>query len=351
MNSFAEKIITWHDTFGRKNLPWQQDLSPYKVWVSEIMLQQTQVTTVIPYFERFISAFPTVEQLANAELDFVLHFWSGLGYYARARNLHRTAKIICEQFNHHFPNNIEDLVQLPGIGRSTAGAILSIAFQQRAPILDGNVKRVLTRYHAVSGHPGEKKVENQLWELADQHTPQHHSATYTQAIMDIGATLCTRSNPTCLICPLEHSCSAFLQKRVAEFPTKKPKNTLPIRNTCMLILLNQQKHIYLEKRPSMGIWGGLWSFPECKEGMLDQYCQKNQLNLATATKLSTFRHTFSHFHLDITPILVTVFVQTMKVTENDSLWCSLQHLPAIGLAAPINKILQSNIIQSIIHQS
>ncbi len=340
MSDFAKKILNWHSLFGRKNLPWQQDISPYKVWVSEIMLQQTQVATVIPYFERFMSVFPTVFALAKASIDQVLHYWSGLGYYARARHLYQTAQIICNQYQQQFPMSLTLLMQLPGIGRSTAGAILSIAFKKKATILDGNVKRVLTRHHAIVGYPGNKKVENLLWQLAEEHTPETNCHIYTQAIMDLGATLCTRTTPSCHICPLQGSCKAYLNNMTKEFPTKKVRAALPLRTTCLLILENEIKQFYFEKRPNIGLWGGLWSFPECEEIKIEQYCKDNHLHILSKSLQPKFRHTFTHFHLEITPVILMVRNLTLSLNENNGRWLNPLALPAIGLTTPVKKILQ-----------
>jgi A/G-specific adenine glycosylase len=263
-NTFAERVLAWYDIHGRKHLPWQQDITPYKVWVSEIMLQQTQVTTVIPYFERFMQSFPSVVELANAAQDDVLHHWTGLGYYARARNLHKAAKQIVEVHGGTFPDNIDDVIALPGIGRSTAGAVLSISRNQRHPILDGNVKRVLARYYAIGGWPGQKAVENALWEVAEKNTPEKRSANYTQVMMDLGAMVCTRSKPKCDECPLQHDCLAYAQGAQTEFPGKKPKKAIPERSTLLIVPLFQQQ-VYLEQRPSSGLWGGLYGFIEAQD--------------------------------------------------------------------------------------
>jgi A/G-specific adenine glycosylase len=340
MHSFTNKLLDWYDTFGRKNLPWQQDITPYRVWISEIMLQQTQVTTVIPYFERFISRFPTIHSLATAKLDEVLHLWTGLGYYARARNLHRTAIIIDGKFNGLFPNNLDDLLVLPGIGRSTAGAILSIAFQKATPILDGNVKRVLTRHYAIAGYLSDKNVNKELWLLAQELTPEIRCGAYTQAIMDLGATVCLRLKPKCKQCPLNETCIAYLENRIVDFPQAKSKRVLPIKEMSWLVLQNEKLEVLLVKRPFTGIWGGLWSFPECEERNMASYCDKKGYKIISIRKGDTFRHTFSHFHMDITPLFVTVNIKYKVLTENDEIfWCSPNRLPQIGLAAPIKKIL------------
>ncbi len=258
---FQQKILAWFDLFGRKDLPWQLNISPYRVWLSEVMLQQTQVTTVIPYFNHFIQKFPNVHQLANAPLDSVLHLWSGLGYYARARNLHKTAKSISVAGG-EFPNDLNLLMQLPGIGRSTAGAISSIAFNKSQPILDGNVRRVLARFHVISGWTGGSKVNNKLWQLSSDYTPLLRVADYTQAMMDLGAPICIRSKPKCSQCPINSACLAKIEGKISELPTPKPRKSLPVKKTIFLMAQNQQGRILLEQRPKTGIWGGLWSFPE-----------------------------------------------------------------------------------------
>jgi A/G-specific adenine glycosylase len=339
---FANVLLAWHDQHGRKNLPWQQNITPYRVWVSEIMLQQTQVTVVISYYEKFIQKFPTVEKLACTKTDEVLHLWTGLGYYARARNLHKTAKIISEQFNGTFPDDLATLQSLPGIGRSTAGAILAIAYNKATPILDGNVKRVLTRYQAIKGWPNHAPLLNELWLLAEKYTPKHRSAQYTQAIMDLGATLCTRHNPACNHCPLQKTCKAHLQGCELEFPQLKSRPPLPIKNIKLLILYNSKGEILLEKRPPLGIWGGLWSLPECAFGEdIADHCQKYLAckveNLMTG---KSFRHTFSHFHLNITPVSAKIsHLQTRIMDSDHFLWYKLTDKQKVGLASPIKKLL------------
>jgi A/G-specific adenine glycosylase len=339
----APRLLEWFDRHGRKNLPWQQDISAYRVWVSEIMLQQTQVQTVIPYYERFMQALPTVRDLAVASEDAVLHLWTGLGYYSRARNLRRTAQIICEEFGGEFPDDVERMSELPGIGRSTAGAIVSIAFQRRAAILDGNVKRVLARLHAVEGYPGESAVAKALWQYAEKHTPDARVADYTQAIMDLGATLCTRSKPACGLCPLMSECRAHQLGQAAQFPGKKPKKALPVKRTQMLIISSPAQEVLLEKRPQTGIWSGLWIFPQI-DPALDPiaYCaDKLQLDVALHERWSGYRHTFSHYHLDIEPVRLTVKNGGHAVIEPERLlWYNLRAPAAIGLAAPVAKLLQ-----------
>lgn len=342
MSRFATKLLRWFDKFGRKDLPWQKNITPYRVWISEIMLQQTQVATVIPYFERFITKFPNVKALANAQLDDVLHLWTGLGYYARARNIHKTAKIISQEFSQKFPEDLEGLLTLPGIGRSTAGAILSIACKKSMPILDGNVKRVLTRHEGIEGWPGENKVAQTLWTVAEKYTPLQRCNDYTQAIMDLGATLCTRTAPQCPICPLQKSCFAYKEGRQKDFPSPKKRAILPVKNIRFLILQNDKKQILLLKRPLVGIWGGLWCFPECKasEDLVD-YCRNEFDSVIDTYCIGTmFRHTFSHFHLDITPIYATILRPIHRLRDSDALWCPHDNIPAVGLAAPIKKLLQ-----------
>lgn len=339
----ATRVFAWFDRHGRKNLPWQQAISPYRVWVSEIMLQQTQVQTVIPYYERFMQQLPTVRDLAAANPDLVMHLWTGLGYYSRARHLHRTAQIVCEQYGGEFPDDVERLSDLPGIGRSTAGAIASIAFGKRAAILDGNVKRVLARFHGVEGYPGESAVHNKLWDFAETHTPKKRIEAYTQAMMDLGATLCTRSKPACGICPLNDDCIARRDNRTAEFPGKKSKKTLPVKSAQMLIIVDKHGDILLEKRPPTGIWSSLWIFPQIEsdsEPIL--YCADQlQLKVEIVERWDSYRHTFSHYHFDIEPVLLRLKSRPMTISENErQLWYNLRTPAAIGLAAPVVKLLK-----------
>jgi A/G-specific adenine glycosylase len=335
-------VLDWFDQSGRKDLPWQEDISPYRVWVSEIMLQQTQVQTVIPYFQRFTAAFPEVTTLARAAQDEVLHLWTGLGYYARARNLHRAAQIVADDLGGQFPDDIDSLCALPGIGRSTAGAIVSIAFGQRAAILDGNVKRVLARHAAVEGWPGQTAVHRQLWQIADQHTPTERCADYSQAMMDLGATLCTRSSPDCRRCPVASDCQARTCHRQGDFPGRKPGKTLPVRQTTFLIARTPGGEAWLEKRPGAGIWGGLFCFPEvsgpdaCGHWCLDRWGMEPM----SIEPRPPFRHTFSHYHLDIQPVVATLPRLPEAIMEApDRLWYNGRKPPAIGLAAPVARLL------------
>lgn len=339
---FSEKLLAWFHQHGRKDLPWQQDKTPYRVWVSEIMLQQTQVKTVIPYYQKFMTSFPTIEALAKANTDDVLHHWTGLGYYARARNLHKAAQKIMDDNNGIFPTDLQSVMALPGIGRSTAGAILSIACGQSISILDGNVKRVLSRFFAVSGWPGNRAVEQQLWEYADALTPKKDTGIYTQAMMDLGATLCTRSKPSCDDCPVQNQCLAFAQGTQSEFPGKKPKKVIPTKSTVMILPMWQQQ-VLIYKRPSSGIWGGLFGFFEAQQlSDVQAISQRLQLGAYNEQKLEPFRHTFSHFHLDIQPILLELKKPpTGQVSENETLWYDLRSPPNVGLAAPTTKLFST----------
>ena len=338
--SFPHRVLKWFDHHGRHDLPWQRDITPYRVWVSEIMLQQTQVTTVIGYFDRFTARFPTVQHLAAASLDDVLHLWTGLGYYARARNLHKAAHCIVDDFGGDFPVAPEQLETLPGVGRSTAGAIASIALGQRAAILDGNVKRVLARHFAVPGWPGERKTLDALWQLAEENTPKRRVADYTQAIMDLGATLCRRSRPDCDICPLASTCEAYAQGNPSHYPGKKPKKALPTRELTWLVAQDSQGRVLLERRPEQGIWGGLWSFPELKDSTeLAAWCQ-NTLGMRPkhALPLDRLHHSFSHYHLNLYPVLAEMPL-AKHIAEPGQCWINPDAPGDLGLAAPVARLL------------
>lgn len=340
---FSRRVLDWYARYGRKDLPWQVQPTPYRVWVSEIMLQQTQVATVIPYYERFMERFPDIRSLAQATPDQVLHHWSGLGYYARARHLHAAAQQVVAEFNGRFPESFEAVVALPGIGRSTAGAILSLACGQYYPILDGNVKRVLTRYHAVTGWPGQSDVQKYLWVLADRYTPERQTAAYTQAIMDLGATVCTRARPACDACPVSTGCAAHALGKAADFPSSRPKKTLPVRSVCMLMLCNADDEVLLEQRPPAGIWGGLWSFPEfpAPDAIAERCVELLGIKVSKAEAWPPVRHTFSHFHLDITPVYARASEYPAVVMEDPGrLWYNTSDGDERGLAAPVGKLLQ-----------
>lgn len=341
--SFSRAVVAWSDRHGRKGLPWQQERSAYRVWVSEIMLQQTQVNTVIPYFEAFMRRFPRLLDLADASLDDVLALWSGLGYYARARNLHKAAKIVRNEYAGIFPDSFNTVLALPGIGRSTAGAILSLALDQHHAILDGNVKRVLARAFAVAGWPGDKKVADALWLHAEQLTPQKRVADFNQAMMDLGAGVCTRSKPQCVNCPLQGVCVANAKGQQAEYPGKKPKKKIPVRETQMLLLSNKNNEVLLQRRPPAGIWGGLLSLPEVS--MDDELGLWSERHLGFALKEQkrwpVMRHTFSHFHLDITPVVVKAIdkAPTMSVMEGAEWVWYKDGVDSGGLPAPVTRLL------------
>ena len=332
LNRFAKNLLKWFDQHGRKNLPWQHPRSPYCVWISEIMLQQTQVKTVIEYFTRFIERFPDVASLANASVDEVLVYWAGLGYYSRARNLHRCAQILHNEYDDQFPQTLEELQGLPGIGQSTAAAIMAQAFKKHAVILDGNVKRILARYHCVSGELNQKSTLEKLWKFAAQHTPKIRITDYTQAIMDLGALVCTRTKPKCHECPLAFSCEAFKTEQVLNFPTPKSVKDLPKRSYFFIIFLNKKNELLLQRQPDIGIWGGLWSLPTLEA--LDPEIIYEPLPF--------IEHRFTHFHLSLKPVICKNYGQkSFKVTENNqSEWVGIDACFLKALPTPIKKILQ-----------
>ncbi len=338
-NRFARDVLDWYRKHGRHDLPWQRPATPYRVWVSEIMLQQTRVTTVIPYFERFMERFPDVHALAAADLDEVLELWTGLGYYARARNLHRAARILCQEHDGQFPDDVDTLNTLPGIGRSTAGAIASLGYGRPASILDGNVKRVLCRCFAVSGWPGRSAVNRQLWQLAEELTPSRNTADYNQAMMDLGATVCTRRQPACDRCPLHRRCQARRDGNVADYPERKPARAKPIHHVYMLLCADGAGRVLLEKRPPSGIWGGLWSLPECGDReQLDAFCDRH--GACVTGEWQPLRHSFTHFHLDITPVEVAMPGERAVRESGQQLWYPLDHSVTVGMAAPVKKLLE-----------
>ncbi len=341
--NFSEELLTWFDHSGRKDLPWQQQPTPYHVWLSEIMLQQTQVSTVLDYYRRFTQHYNDVQSLANAPIDDVLALWTGLGYYARARNLHKTAVILVDKYNGQLPDDLDKLIELPGIGRSTAGAIMTLAYHQIFPILDGNVKRVLARYYAIEGWPGKKEIENKLWQCAEELLPTSRIANYIQAQMDLGATVCTRSKPSCETCPLQSNCRAFQHNLPQNYPTSKPKKIIPTRQTNWLIAQLKTGEILLEQRPSHGIWGSLWSFPETDSSKnIDSLCQdKLFVNMANITTQPYIRHVFSHFKLDIHPHLIQCSINNNRIAENKSLtWYKIGDALLLGLPAPVKLFLE-----------
>lgn len=344
MNDFAQRLLTWYDQHGRKDLPWQQPRTPYRVWLSEVMLQQTQVATVVAYFERFTAALPTLAALAVAPLDEVLWLWSGLGYYTRARNLHRAARICVERHAGELPRDPEALAALPGIGRSTAGAILAQAYGERAPILDGNVRRVLARHHGVAGWPGQAAVQRELWRHADAHTPTTRVADYTQAIMDLGATVCGRAAPRCTECPITETCVARREGLIAQLPARKPSRRIPTRSTTMLIVRDKAGRVLLQRRPPVGVWAQLWSLPECAnaDDAVRDLHERCGITTDEVAALPAFRHTFSHYRLDIAPLLLCVASQRMRVADApDQAWFEQGQLATLGLPAPVRKLLDN----------
>ncbi len=340
---FRRRLLAWFDRHGRTTLPWQRSRDPYRIWVSEIMLQQTQVSTVIPYYERFLKRFPDIATLARARLDSVLHHWTGLGYYARARNLKKAAEQIRREHGGRFPRTLEEVAGLPGIGRSTAGAILAFAFGQRQPILDGNVKRVLARLHAIESPLTERETEQQLWALAERYTPRTRVADYTQAIMDLGATLCRPRQPDCARCPFADHCQAHAQGRAADYPVRTARKALPVRQTVMLMIRDAKGRVLLTRRPPAGLWGGLWGFPECASTReAASFCrQALGLKVRRDTPWPALRHGFSHFHLDITPLPVRLADTVDGLRETAArTWFDPQRPDTRGLAAPVKALLE-----------
>ena len=336
----APRLLAWHAKFGRHDLPWQGDRSAYRVWVSEIMLQQTQVSTVIPYFERFMQRFPDVRALASAPADEVLHLWTGLGYYARARNLHRAAQFICEQHGGEFPRSLEAVMELPGVGRSTAGAILAISAGARHSILDANVKRVLARFYAIDGPVDESATIAQLWKLADDNTPATNVATYTQAIMDLGATVCRYPRPRCEVCPIADDCRARIENRQVELPAAKRKRAARRRKTAVMLVARRASEVLLVQRPPSGIWGGLWCLPEFEHRDAAEAFAQETLASATLARapLPDIEHSFTHFDLVITPVVASCRGES-RVRDGNALWYDLKQPARVGLPAPIKTLL------------
>lgn len=337
---FSTQLLKWWDQHGRKDLPWQHPRTAYRVWVSEIMLQQTQVKTVIPYFHSFIDRFPDIKSLAAVSNDDVLAYWSGLGYYARARNLLKTAKICMEQHDGDLPATPEALTALPGIGESTANAIYSQAFDKPAVILDGNVKRVLARYLALEGWPGKAAIHKQLWNIAEQLLPAARGADYSQAIMDLGATLCTRSKPVCEQCPVKRSCKAFGAGKVEQFPTRRPALRTRKKSFHMLILTDKGGNVILERRPPAGIWGGLWSLPADDDGQ--PIGQRLGISTHLLKPLESLRHQLTHIEMTIHPLIGhTEMLPSGVECNSDQRWFSPQEWPALGLPQPVRHLLET----------
>ncbi len=339
---FADALLGWYDVHGRRDLPWQKPRSPYRTWLSEVMLQQTQVRTVIPYFERFIAALPTLVALAAAPEDEVLALWSGLGYYSRARNLHSAARLCIARHGGELPRDFDQLAALPGIGRSTAAAILAQAHGERHAILDGNVRRVLARVHGVRGWPGNAATQRQLWQLAEMNTPARRVADYTQAVMDLGATLCLRARPACARCPVQACCTAHREGTTALLPERKPRRALPRRSIAMLVVRDGGGRVLLERRPAGGVWAGLWSLPE-SEGLADaggRLLAHYAIAAGEPRALAPFAHTFSHYHLEVAPLVFDDAVPARRVADQPHLrWADVAQLQAIGLPAPVRRLL------------
>jgi A/G-specific adenine glycosylase len=336
---FATQLLRWFDRDGRKHLPWQRDPTPYRVWVSEVMLQQTQVTAVIPYYERFMARFPTLESLAAAPEDEVLHLWTGLGYYARARNLRACAQVLVVQHSGNFPAEIDAVAELPGIGRSTAGAILALSRGKRHSILDGNAKRVLARVFGIAGDPSSAAVLAALWHQAEECTPADRVAAYTQAIMDLGATLCTRTRPACTVCPMHMICAAAREGRQAELPGVKKRSVRKAREATLLIAESGDeggRAVLLERRPAPGIWGGLWSPPQFDdESAALEWCGRELGGVELTERLEPIDHAFTHFDLRLNPLRVRCQPMPAVREAEDRLWYALNAPPRVGLPQPI----------------
>ena len=346
--TFSKRLLEWFDQHGRKDLPWQINKTPYRVWVSEIMLQQTQVSAVVDYYTRFMKRFPELSSLASADQDEVLEYWAGLGYYARGRNLHKCAQIIANELKGVFPDTTEELAALPGIGRSTAGAIISIAHRKPASILDGNVKRVLCRIDAIQSWSGERETEKKLWQRSEELTPTKRTDDYTQAIMDLGATLCTRSKPKCDTCPFSKDCLAKQLDLVSQLPKSKPKKAIPLKHTWALEMISSEGALLLEKRPDTGIWGGLYSLPELDftlsfDEAIYEVQRKFKVGITQTTRESPLTHTFSHYKLEIHPIRLIVHKSDIELHEaNQWHWVETENLDSLGLPAPIKKYLNTS---------
>jgi A/G-specific adenine glycosylase len=344
MSAFSEHIVAWQLTHGRHTLPWQNTHDPYRIWLSEIMLQQTQVATVIPYYERFLERFPTVTDLARAPQEQVMELWAGLGYYSRARNLHACAQRILAEWDGRFPPHAEQIETLPGIGRSTAAAIAAFAYGERSPILDGNVKRVFARYFGIEGDPTKRPVEQRMWALAEAQMPAEgadaadNMRRYTQGLMDLGATLCTRGNPDCGVCPVREDCVALREARQHELPTPRERKAVPERRTGMLVI-ERAGEILLERRPSPGIWGGLWSLPEFAGDDPAAACRALGITAGQTFRLPEFSHTFTHFKLHIEPWHVQAGAVALRDATVVQTWLSTADTMGAALPAPVKKLL------------
>ncbi|VFP78489.1 Adenine DNA glycosylase [Candidatus Erwinia haradaeae] len=339
VKGFAKKILLWYKNYGRKNLPWQRNKTLYRVWISEVMLQQTSVSTVVPYFNRFVMRFPDVKALSISSLDDILYLWTGLGYYLRARNLYKSAQVIVSEHDGIFPISLKEVLALPGIGRSTAGAILSLTLGISLPILDGNVKRILTRYFAISGWPGLPEIEKKLWSISTAITPFSNTGEYNQAMMDLGSLVCTKFNPKCLVCPIHMGCNAHIHASWMEYPEKKPR-VMRSSQKIWFLLIQKGEKIWMQQRPLHGIWGGLFCFPQYDcELELRLSIKQYVLSDCKSYQMDLIRHTFSHLYLDITPVVVKVSSTSEINHYGVGLWYNLLNPPVIGLSAPIARLL------------
>ena len=342
MSVFSKRLLKWHKKEGRKDLPWQQDITPYKVWISEIMLQQTQVSTVKPYFLEFIQRFPEIDALANSSEDEVLSYWSGLGYYTRARNILKSAKLIKSEFKSKIPESIEELISLPGIGRSTAGAIRSIGFGLKAPILDGNVKRVLSRYFKIEGDLNKSSTQKELWQLVEELLPKSHFNIYSQAIMDLGAIVCKKKNPNCSSCPQNKDCLAYKHGLTELIPVKVKKKEKPRKNLYWLVTIDHEGRFALQQKNQTGVWEGLWTFLEFEEnGLREDYCKDlmKESNLISEEKIK-IKHSFSHYNLDIDSLILRLGSDSSKKLRNNQMWFNVNDLKSVGTPAPVSKIIE-----------
>ena len=342
MSAFSKRLRDWHKDEGRKGLPWQQNITPYKVWISEIMLQQTQVSTATPYFLKFIKRFPNVDSLANSTEDEVLSYWSGLGYYSRARNILKSAKLIKAEFKSKLPKSIEELVSLPGIGRSTAGAIRSIGYGLKAPILDGNVKRVLSRYFKIEEDLSKSSTQKELWLLAEKVLPKSNFNIHTQAIMDLGALVCKKKNPTCFSCPHNKHCLANKYALTESIPTKMKRKEKPRKTLYWLVAMDQEGRFALQQKDEKGVWRGLWTFLEFEETSLREDYSKSLMKeseLISKDKLK-IKHSFSHYNLDIDSLILKFESNFSKKLGNNQMWFNVNDLKSVGTPAPVTKIIE-----------
>ena len=341
MNTFSNRVIKWHGESGRINLPWQINKTPYKVWISEVMLQQTQVNTAVPYFEAFMKRFPNIDSLAESTTDDVLSYWSGLGYYARGRNIHKTACILKHDYCSSLPCSLIELESLPGIGRSTAGAIYSLGFNKSAPILDVNVKRLLSRHKLIDGILKKTATVNKLWEISKELLPDKNYGTYTQGIMDLGATVCTKSNPSCSVCPVEEDCLARIHSETALLPNRGASKRKREKEVFWLLPIDKNNNVYLEKRPEKGIWGGLWSFIESEkeEDLKKIFKNKFSSNESSIKKYKEIQHTFSHYDLRAHVFVVSLSNKQTSNSNIESIWTSAKELQSIGTPKPIHQLI------------